>query len=247
MARPPPPPPTSLYANPIPFAYFATLVDRVGAVAAKKRGARSSTVGKAPKEHRLLAAWIDGVRAEHRDGAVPDGTVVLFFRLFFPDEGVRRRCVLSHSPPAAEVRKLTLSWTSRAQVRLAGAHARRGARVGLRRQARLVLAVERCSIVELCGGRELGLPRPGGREVAREARQVGQEQGQGAHAGTVRPPSSHFSSKTELTPVLARSVDELLDELATLSTWSSADGAIPLHPFLSVPQLMPLLARSPAP
>lgn len=98
MARPPPPPPASLYANPVPFSFFATLVDKVGAVAARRRGSRSNAgSGKAPKEHRLLKAWVEGVRAEHRDGVEPEGTIVLFFRLFFPDEGVRRRCVLSWS------------------------------------------------------------------------------------------------------------------------------------------------------
>ncbi|GAA5897078.1 hypothetical protein JCM8208_006163 [Rhodotorula glutinis] len=179
MARPPPAPPASLYANEIPFAYFATLVDRVGAVAARKKGgARSSTGGKAPKEHRLLAAWIDGVRAEHRDGAVPDGTIVLFFRLFFPHEGVRRRYGLQ---------ELTLG---EALESVYGA--KRGS------FSRWNAATSSSAAV----GEGSGCM---GQQVARWLERSG-KWGKG--------------KAKELT--MGR-VDELLDELATLSTWSSTD------------------------
>ncbi|KPV75538.1 uncharacterized protein RHOBADRAFT_53505 [Rhodotorula graminis WP1] len=177
MARPPPP--ASLYANEIPFAYFATLVDRVGTVAAKKKGgARSSTVGKSPKEHRLLAAWIDGVRAEHRDGAVPEGTIVLFFRLFFPDEGIRRRYGLQ---------ELTLG---EALESVYGA--KRGSFSRWNAAASTSAAAGE-------GSGCMGL------EVARWLERRGKW------------------GKGKVKELTMGRVDELLDELATLSDWSSAD------------------------
>ncbi|GAA5842570.1 hypothetical protein JCM9279_003622 [Rhodotorula babjevae] len=184
MARPPPP--ASLYANEIPFAYFASLIDKIGAVAARKRGARSRTAGKAPKEHRLVAAWIDGVRAEHRGGLVPEGTSVLFFRLFFPDEGVRRRYGLQELTLGEALE--SVYGPKRGSFSQWNAAASSSAAVG---------ANSGCF----------------GQEVARWLERRG-KWGKG--------------KAKELT--MGR-VDELLDELATLSTWSSADIQIlRMHP-----------------
>ncbi|GAA5998995.1 uncharacterized protein JCM10292_003242 [Rhodotorula paludigena] len=88
-----PPPPSVLALNSIPFSTFADLVRSIGSVEARRKGAaRSSGSGKEPKQHRLLRAWTEWAQKE-AGGAqgLPEGTVVLFFRLFFPDEGVRRR------------------------------------------------------------------------------------------------------------------------------------------------------------
>ncbi|BGP40014.1 hypothetical protein JCM10450v2_003994 [Rhodotorula kratochvilovae] len=177
MARPPPPPPASLYANPLPFSFFASLVDRIGAVGAKRRGSRAAE-GKAPKEQRLLEAWVDAVRREH-DGALPEGTVVLFFRLFFPEEGVRRRYGLQ---------ELTLGEALETVY---------GAKRGTFRRWNAGLASH-------AGGRSASTGCLGA-DVARWL-----EKRERWGKGKAR----------EMT--LGR-VDELLDELATTSTWSSAD------------------------
>ncbi|GAA5978700.1 hypothetical protein JCM11641_006147 [Rhodosporidiobolus odoratus] len=88
MAHAPPSP--SCYANPLPFSFFASLVEQIGSVTAKKVGQGSRGSGEASKQQRLLQAWVERVKAKHGT-ALPEGTVVLFFRLFFPEEGVRRR------------------------------------------------------------------------------------------------------------------------------------------------------------
>ncbi|GAA6027207.1 hypothetical protein JCM8097_002484 [Rhodosporidiobolus ruineniae] len=83
------PPPAVLSANSIPFSFFASLVEQIAAVSAKKKG---DTRGRGPasSEKKLLTAWVERVKEEHGKD-LPAGTMVLFFRLFFPDEGVRRR------------------------------------------------------------------------------------------------------------------------------------------------------------
>ncbi|GAA6048228.1 hypothetical protein JCM3770_006492 [Rhodotorula araucariae] len=177
MARPPPPPPFSLYANPLPFSFFASLVDRIGAIGAKRRGTRVAE-GKAPKEHRLLEAWVNAVRREH-DAGLPEGTVVLFFRLFFPEEGVRRRYGLQ---------ELTLG---EALETVYGA--KRGA-----------FRLWNTGVSTVSGGRSASTGCLGA-EIARWL-----EKRERWGKGKAR----------ELT--LGR-VDELLDELATTSPWSSAD------------------------
>lgn len=137
MAAPAPPPPSSLYANPIAFSLFSSLVQRIGAVPAVRKGARRLSgpgEGK-PKQHKLLEAWVGAVKAEY-DRDLPEGTIVLFFRLFFPDEGVRRRCVLLAAPAEP---LLTLG----RQVRLAGNAAGGGARGRVWRAQGCFLVLER--------------------------------------------------------------------------------------------------------
>ncbi|GAA5824088.1 hypothetical protein JCM11251_001517 [Rhodosporidiobolus azoricus] len=79
----------TFYDNALPFSFFASLVDRIAAVSAKKKGNTRREDDKS-REQKLLQAWIERVKEEH-GRELPEGTVVLFFRLFFPEEGVRRR------------------------------------------------------------------------------------------------------------------------------------------------------------
>ncbi|BGP07980.1 hypothetical protein JCM10049v2_003825 [Rhodotorula toruloides] len=177
MAAPAPPPPSSLYANPIAFSLFSSLVQRIGAVPAVRKGARRLSgpgEGK-PKQHKLLEAWVGAVKAEY-DRDLPEGTIVLFFRLFFPDEGVRRRY---------DLREMLLGEA------LEGVYgARRGAFSSWNAQCE----AGRASSTG-CLGREVQI------WLERDAKHA---KGKGK----------------ELT--LGR-VDELLDELATLSSASAAD------------------------
>ncbi|GAA5851191.1 hypothetical protein JCM8547_004160 [Rhodosporidiobolus lusitaniae] len=80
----------SLSANPLPLSFLSSLVEAVAGVAARKKGSTACVGDDQSKEQRLLAAWIARVKQEHGTD-LPEGTVVLFFRLFFPEEGVRRR------------------------------------------------------------------------------------------------------------------------------------------------------------
>jgi hypothetical protein len=89
------PSPTSL--NPLPFSLFSSLVEHIGAVRARKKGVRNTGESK---EQLLLAAWIGRIKDEY-GRELPEGTVMLFFRLFFPEEGVRRRCVPSQLHPTS--------------------------------------------------------------------------------------------------------------------------------------------------
>ncbi|BGP31986.1 hypothetical protein JCM10296v2_003765 [Rhodotorula toruloides] len=179
MAVPAPPSPTSLYANPIAFSLFSSLVQRIGAVPPVRKGARRSNgpgAGK-PKQRRLLEAWVAAVKAEYgRD--LPEGTIVLFFRLFFPDEGVRRRY---------DLREMLLGEA------LEGVY---GARRGTFSSWNAQSDAGRASSTG-CLGREV-------------QSWLGRDEKHGKGKGK------------ELT--LGR-VDELLDELATLSSASAADDA----------------------
>jgi DNA ligase-4 len=80
-----------MYANAIPFRYFTDLVVAISSVEPKKMGTRSS--GKPSRQARLLQRWIQKVKKEHAtaESPLPPGTLVIFFRLLFPEEGVRRR------------------------------------------------------------------------------------------------------------------------------------------------------------
>ncbi|GAA5899280.1 hypothetical protein JCM6882_009303 [Rhodosporidiobolus microsporus] len=79
----------TFYDNPLPFSFFASLVDHIAAVAAKKKGV-TRCKDEQSREQKLLQAWVARVKEQH-GRELPEGTVVLFFRLFFPEEGVRRR------------------------------------------------------------------------------------------------------------------------------------------------------------
>lgn len=85
---------TQLYANPIPFSFFSELVQQISRVTAKSKRRSSSTTSQPSKQIKLVKSWIDKVKATHAPGLddpLPYGTIVTFFRLLFPEEGVRRR------------------------------------------------------------------------------------------------------------------------------------------------------------
>lgn len=179
MAAPAPPPPSSLYANPIPFSLFASLVNRIGAIPAVRKGARRSSAAKS-KQHRLLEAWVEAVRAEY-GRELPEGTVVLFFRLFFPDEGVRRRWVT-----LALADEVTL--TVPRQVRLARDVAGRSARGNLRHAQGNLFVLEQS--VGRWKSRFDRMSWERGAEVAGEGGEAWKGEGEGADPGQVRLPLS---------------------------------------------------------
>lgn len=77
-------------SNPVTFSCFCKLVSEIRRIPPrKKNGARSSSAES--REMRLLKGWINWLKSECPAGV--EGTGVIFFRLFFPEEGVRRRCV----------------------------------------------------------------------------------------------------------------------------------------------------------
>mgnify|MGYP001582642673 FL=1 len=76
-----------LYDNPVPFSAFTHLVTEIRAVKARRKNAPASP--KPPREQRLLTAWLETLRNDYTP--LPAGTAAIFFRLLFPDEGVRRR------------------------------------------------------------------------------------------------------------------------------------------------------------
>ncbi|KAK4698270.1 hypothetical protein P7C70_g8011, partial [Phenoliferia sp. Uapishka_3] len=76
--------------NPITFSFFSSLVTAIRGVKARRKTDRAPSVDTAtPAELKLLNAWITKLREVHNP--LPSGTTVLFFRLLFPGEGVRRR------------------------------------------------------------------------------------------------------------------------------------------------------------
>lgn len=78
-----------LYDNSVPFSTFVRLVCDVGNVKPRlsKSTARRDETGTAASAEAVLKAWID----DRRSAKESSGIVVLFFRLFFPDQSVRRR------------------------------------------------------------------------------------------------------------------------------------------------------------
>ncbi|GAA5989589.1 hypothetical protein JCM10908_000545 [Rhodotorula pacifica] len=75
---------------PHPFQVFAELVHALGA--AKPTHAGRSRTAEQERTLKTLKTFIEqGKEALQRQDDDVDGLVVLFFRLFFPDEGVRRR------------------------------------------------------------------------------------------------------------------------------------------------------------
>lgn len=91
---------SALYANPIPFKFFSDLIEQISRCTAKPTSKRVSSSkepdDRPPKQIRLVQSWIDKVKGTHAPGLddpLPVGTIVIFFRLLFPEEGVRRRSV----------------------------------------------------------------------------------------------------------------------------------------------------------
>jgi hypothetical protein len=79
-----------LYENPVLFSDFCLLLDRIRAIKPKRiDGKATRTTARV-----VLDSWVERLRS-CRGGAVPYGTVTIILRLLFPDEGVRRRSVLS--------------------------------------------------------------------------------------------------------------------------------------------------------
>lgn len=77
------------YDNPLPFSFFCDLLAAIQDIKPVRTGKKRA--GDQPKESRTLENWIAKLRECH--SPLPAGSGVLFFRLFFPEEGVRRRCV----------------------------------------------------------------------------------------------------------------------------------------------------------
>lgn len=83
-------PPMSLYDNPISFSDFCRLLTSIRTVKPLRKG--QTWRGKCPKELQNLQAWVSTTRGLFEGHAgLPLGTITIFFRLFFPEEGVRRR------------------------------------------------------------------------------------------------------------------------------------------------------------
>lgn len=76
-------------SNPVTFSCFCQLVSKIRRVPPKKNGARTSS--SESREMKLLKDWISWLKGVCPAGV--EGTGVIFFRLLFPEEGVRRRCV----------------------------------------------------------------------------------------------------------------------------------------------------------
>ncbi|KAM0749298.1 hypothetical protein T439DRAFT_381674 [Meredithblackwellia eburnea MCA 4105] len=67
------------YDNQIHFSHFCSLVDQLGR---KKR---------IESKRNVLKLWIDNIKLVNKENGLPQGTVAIFFRLLFPEQGVRRR------------------------------------------------------------------------------------------------------------------------------------------------------------
>ncbi|KAK4047009.1 hypothetical protein OIV83_005695 [Microbotryomycetes sp. JL201] len=86
----------SVYDNPVPFSLFCELVTAIANVkplttAAIKRRSNASSITK----HELVHKWVTAVKQRHEPGSghdpLPVGTIVIFMRLFHPEQSVRRR------------------------------------------------------------------------------------------------------------------------------------------------------------
>lgn len=86
---------TALYANPIPFSFFSDLVKQISDCSAKPKSIPTKS-DQPSRQIKLVKRWIDKVKLNHAPGLddpLPHGTIVIFLRLLFPEEGVRRRLV----------------------------------------------------------------------------------------------------------------------------------------------------------
>ncbi|GAA5927226.1 hypothetical protein JCM1841_004252 [Sporobolomyces salmonicolor] len=82
---------SALYSNPIPFSFFVELVSSLASCTAKRKGPTKSNGPS--KQTQLVRAWINKIKEVHTrpDSPLPAGTMTLFFRVLFPEQGVRRR------------------------------------------------------------------------------------------------------------------------------------------------------------
>ncbi|KAM0787656.1 hypothetical protein ACM66B_003720 [Microbotryomycetes sp. NB124-2] len=87
----------SLYDNPIPFSLLCELVTAVSNVKPRPIGASKHALSSETSSlrHEWVHKWIRTRKEQHgRDsgrGPLPAGTIVIFMRLFHPEESVRRR------------------------------------------------------------------------------------------------------------------------------------------------------------
>lgn len=77
---------SALYANPIAFSDFCMLLQKIRTIKPRRT---SQPRHQSWKELEYTRKWIHLARQEYAE--LPTGTIVIFFRLLFPDEGVRRR------------------------------------------------------------------------------------------------------------------------------------------------------------
>lgn len=73
-----------IYDNPIPFSYFADLVNTIGNIPPRPPASKGP-----PLQLAYLEKWLQHLHKQYV--TLLEGTVKLFFRLFFVDESVRRR------------------------------------------------------------------------------------------------------------------------------------------------------------
>lgn len=88
------PPPAVLYRNAVPFKHFAELVHTLGSAKARPAARSGKTRARSEKDSttpNALKLFIQTGREALARVDSMDGFVVLFFRLFFPEEGARRR------------------------------------------------------------------------------------------------------------------------------------------------------------
>lgn len=93
-------------ANGIPFSQFASLIEALSKVKPRRVGQkrRSTDDDDGTSPHlKHVASWISHYKqlfpggeggGDGNDVRLPEGTVRIFLRLFFPEEGARRRYVL---------------------------------------------------------------------------------------------------------------------------------------------------------
>lgn len=71
-----------------PFSLFVELLDALGEIPPRKIQDKRDVTKDSPAAVRFVA-WVNKIKAE---GYEPERWLKHFFRMFFPDEGVRRRC-----------------------------------------------------------------------------------------------------------------------------------------------------------
>ena len=86
-------------SNSISFSHFADLCETLASLAPRRAGQKRKAAGDGPtvsKQLQVVRNWIKSMKevdSPGEDGLLPEGTVRIFLRLFFPDEGPRRRYV----------------------------------------------------------------------------------------------------------------------------------------------------------
>ncbi len=91
------------------FGFLCELILAIGKVRPRPARARAQPKGQPPRSSQLLQAWIARVKS-HTDPVCFAATrpITHFFRLFFPEEGARRRSVRRVRAPVRPGRALTV-------------------------------------------------------------------------------------------------------------------------------------------